>query len=588
MEKKKKSIEDFTISLKPSSLNDLIGAMDQENKSNDLPSIEEQVANENLANNLPSREKKRKEREEKENEDLKESIQSEESEVTTKKIKEELKEDSKQEETKIDERIIQDEKVEDNQTVEETKENKVDEEFFGKDNKKLKKVKEPKTLKQKIFSQFTFKLISILFWVGCMVFYGSRLVHYYKVFNPKTANGETLTSLGSTVKQDNPVVSKKDGFYNVSGSFFFKGTEVNNYVMYSNQLWRIVRVNSDNTVQLITDSSVNDLVWGNESKSFNKSYIYEWLNSSKEKYSGVFEKILNNPDEYLVKSIVCEDKINDLKNVTCEKAETIGYVTLLGINEYANTINKDSFVNNANDIWLNNTTSDGKVWYISKGAIENDEQSKGYAVKPVITIKNTVTALSGNGTKEKPYIIEKEKTKPAVGDVVEINDIKYTIYEISKDFYRVVASELVNKGDTTYKFSSSENKFDPTEKYSLAYHLNNTLYGESTTDLLEECEWYIGSYTKENNYDYKNIYSETLKGKIGLYNVSDIKFNINSEDYYYLTPGDDGTVYGYNKYQNLYSMKPTYMKSIRPALCLKSSAKFAGKGTIDDPYKVGE
>ena len=46
-----------------------------------------------------------------------------------------------------------------------------------------KEVKEPK--KKEIPWQNIFNVISILFIVGCVIFYGYRLVKFYNIYNPK-------------------------------------------------------------------------------------------------------------------------------------------------------------------------------------------------------------------------------------------------------------------------------------------------------------------------------------------------------------------------------------------------------------------
>jgi len=80
----------------------------------------------------------------------------------------------------------------------------------------------------------------------------------------KYRNVEVTKTLSYIAKQDT-----KDGIY--------KGDIDNNYVWYSGTLWRMVRVNSDNTVKLVTDDSLANISY---STGMSKDgYVYKWLNN---------------------------------------------------------------------------------------------------------------------------------------------------------------------------------------------------------------------------------------------------------------------------------------------------------------------
>lgn len=457
------------------------------------------------------------------------------------------------------------------------------EEVKEESNKKKSDKKDKK--KGKIKWQTIFNCISVLFIVGCLIFYGIRAFKYYKIYNPKAENGEKLVSLGAQIKDENVVVSEGDGVYNIDGEYVFKGTEVNNYVQYSNILWRIVKVNQDNTVLLVTDEVVNNLVWGNEVSDFNHSNISEWLNSSKDENSGIFENILNDKGKYLSVMSVCADEVTDLKNITCKERSEIGYLGLLSISDYANSVNENSYINNTKDLWLYNI-SDEKVWNVSEGNITNSTPDNGYGIKPTVTVKNSVAVRSGTGTKDDPYIIEEKQNASRVGRYIEFNGDKWIVYEDNGDMLRLILDELYDDGNTTYKFSNGSSTFDPVSPYTLAYHLNNSIYNSfNYNNVMVDCDWYIGSYALDGAYDYKNIYKEKVTAKVGLYNVLDLKFNNELSDYFYLTPDGTDKVYGSNSSANLYSMRNTYMKPVRPAVCI-NNGKMTGTGTKDDPYKM--
>lgn len=451
-----------------------------------------------------------------------------------------------------------------------------------------KEVKEPK--KKEIPWQNIFNVISILFIVGCVIFYGYRLVKFYNIYNPKGEDGEKLVSLGAQVKLDNPVISEGDGVYNIDGNYVFKGLDVDNYVYYSDMMWRIVRVNKDDTVLLVSDEIVNNLIWSNGDKDYLKSDINLWLNSDgKNEYTGIFDRILNAKDKYLNKMNLCVDEVNDLANIVCSDYKEVGYVGTLSITDYANSVSTDSYINNTEGLWLYNTSKD-KVWNVFNGNITSSSSLEGYGVKATVTLKNNVVIVSGDGTLEKPYVIEKDtKDESLVGDYVDLNGDKWVIYEDNKDYMRLALDSLYDSGNTTYKFSNKNTAFDPESPYTLAYHLNNSIYRSfNYKDYIMNCDWYIGKYdTKENGYSYQNVYTDKITAKVGLLNVADIKLNTKLSDYYFLTANTENKVYGFNNSTNLYAMRYTYMKSVRPAICISKDYKLSGEGTTTNPYKVG-
>ena len=78
-----------------------------------------------------------------------------------------------------------------------------------------------------------FRLISIFFIVGCFIYYGGRFGYYYMKFNKKSSNSASAEVLANTIQKQG-IVSKGDGLYNNSGELVFKGTDVDNYLLYSN------------------------------------------------------------------------------------------------------------------------------------------------------------------------------------------------------------------------------------------------------------------------------------------------------------------------------------------------------------------
>ena len=117
-----------------------------------------------------------------------------------------------------------------------------------------------------------FLIISILFIIGCFIFYGYRTYHYYHLTHDEVKNitlKEKLTALNNLAYQN-------DGLYEKDGYFYYKGSNVDNYVFYSGRLFRIIDINDG--IRMIEDETSTNLVW-TISSDYENSNIYKWLNN---------------------------------------------------------------------------------------------------------------------------------------------------------------------------------------------------------------------------------------------------------------------------------------------------------------------
>lgn len=429
-----------------------------------------------------------------------------------------------------------------------------------------------------------FRIISIIFILGCIIYYSGRFAYFYKKYNPKSSNGETMEVLGVTIQKQNGTSSSGDGLYNSNGNLVFKGSNVDNYLYYSNILWRVVRVNSDNSVVLTTDQIVSNLAWGDGVSSYKDSYINDWLNKSSEDNTGIFENKLNNKTKYLKRNTIYLDSIDSVKKITAKTKDTSSFVTLLSVSDYLNSKLDNSYINNSKNIWLLNSNSKNNVWNISDGSLTTSDSINGYGIKPVVTLNSNIGVVSGKGTKEKPYIIE-EENKLSFGSYVKLGNDVYTVYEKNNIVTKLIANNLMNETNLI-KFNSS-NIFNLEDTSSLAYYLNNDFYNNlSYKKKLVDCDFYNGEYTNTYKYDYKNIYSSKVTTKVGLLNVADVNTNTSVSNYFMITPADNYKIHSYNNDENLYSSYVNYTKAIRPAICISSNTKLTGSGTAIDPFEL--
>ena len=421
--------------------------------------------------------------------------------------------------------------------------------------------KKPKQKMSKF--EIFFNIFSIIFLVGFSCFYGYRMFYYKNQFAPKTSTGEKIILLSNKIKEK--VTTTGEGLYNENSVFVYKGKNVNNYVKYSNMLFRIIKVNKDNTIEMILNDSLNYLSYDQEKINYKESNIKEYLN----------EIFYNNiKSNNLVKGTYCSDNITDASNITCNNIET-DYVKLLTLTDYLNSKkDNETYLNTEDIIWLNNNNEE-EVWLLNEGNLSLSKPDELYKVKPVITLTSLTEFSSGDGTQEKPYTITKDESYFA--SYVKLNEDLYRIYDINENIVKLQAENTYKDGNIKYHFSNSSNKFNTEE--DLGQYLNNTIYEELPyKDLLVDCDTYTGSY--ESNY--KNILEEKITSKIGLNSIIDPIFNQEKSNYFMSTPKDENEIYIHN--EGVYSVKTNLVRNLSITVCINKDKLTEGKGTKDSPY----
>lgn len=423
------------------------------------------------------------------------------------------------------------------------------------------------------------------------VFYSARLVYYYRQEHPRTVAKKTFSSV---VTSDFNLVFDGEGLYkNQDGTYTFKGKHLDNYVFYSGRLWRIIGVNKDGSIRLITDDVDTTLVWG-LTNDYEESYINAWLND--EESSMI--KSLNEPTKYLTKGTFCTDIISD-KIESCDDTTT-NLVGLLTYAEYEASTGEDGYLNNGRFWWTINGTEDGDAWHITpKGKMSNISHNgttySAYGVRPVINVNGNVTLISGMGSKDDPYVFNEVKTDTladiGVGLYVKYNNYTWRVIENSKNATKIAMDGFIkdeDNNDVESIFSRKTNKYSATDT-QIGYYLNTDFYKTlKNTDLILSGFWGTGQYNSFVKYDYTNITYSEAEAKIGLLSITDLF--INDYDNYFLITGESsiiGTVLKPTNDGSLFAEKITNGSKVRPAIFLKADTAIkSGRGTLKDPFII--
>jgi len=191
-------------------------------------------------------------------------------------------------------------------------------------------------------------------------------------------------------------ITDKNGLVKENNNYYYKGKDVDNYIIFNNEYWRILGF-ENNRIKLIKDEPINKI------KSY---YLMEYLNL--EYYSQIKDKDMIELTDYDISEIDINEKI-----VKVSERKVNSNVSILSLEEYLNTLNDKCTIKNSNllcsesfasyHMWINNKKdiynyyiyTDGNVYY------QNYDEEKN--IYPVVTLKETVEIISGYGTKEDPY-----------------------------------------------------------------------------------------------------------------------------------------------------------------------------------------
>ncbi len=232
-------------------------------------------------------------------------------------------------------------------------------------------------------------------------------------------------------------LSNNDGLYHsedsYGNSFFFKGQEINNNIIFGNKLWKIARINGNNSVKLILNGACEENVCINETLQLQNWGDELYLNSNiKLQLDNWYKQNIENKElnEYIKDTLFCEDlskeeetyKTNirfnlNTPNVKCNKNYShtksdvkkgdghLSYpVGLLTLDE---ALEGGAYLNKGETYWLISPSDENsKYIYNYLGVIESSNISNTHGLRPVINIDGNIR-INGDGSLNNPYTIKK-------------------------------------------------------------------------------------------------------------------------------------------------------------------------------------
>ena len=439
--------------------------------------------------------------------------------------------------------------------------------------------------------------LNVLVLLLIVAFYGTRMIKYYLKENGKSNDKDNTVLLVDTVLKKQSYVDLTKGliFDEEKNEYRYLGEVDDNYLEYSGILYRIIGIDKEKNIKVISDKSVTMMYSGLE-KGYDKSYVNKWLNYDKDvSGSGVYENNIKESVNYLSSTYYCEDIIDDIKNINCDKNSTNYKISLLSLYDYYKAGGKSSFLNNGETFYLGTLNKDNHNYYItSDGEVSiNEISTRTYAVRPVITIISSSVLLSGKGTKDDPYKILEIKPSTledtTINTYVSFSNQVFKVIDNSTDATKVALNGVIKENDidVVKSFGGKNNKYS-NSKNTVGYYLNNTYLKTLDSKNIIKSNWYIGALSLDN-LDYSNEKNTKVNLSVGMLSLGDM-FVGDINNVLTLSRGiESGQIINViNKEGNFYGDFITSKYNVRPALYLNNELKITGgNGTFDAPYELG-
>ncbi len=473
--------------------------------------------------------------------------------------------------------------------------------------KKIDKTKRKKTKKRHVMGpiEFIFNFVSLVFMIGLGLYFGGRSLYYYSKQNTKIKE-EAQTINGLIVQNNDLAKENTDGLHQDNDGYYFKGNVNNNYVIYENRLFRVMRVNNDDTVKLISEGYASTFMWGEES-NYENSNVRKWLNKTDDEHSGVYYNTLTNVEKTLVKTTYEEDILKDGKIVSLDEdkeeekkdkdkedkkkdTKKSDYITILTIKDYTLANGKSSYLNNGKMFFLLGLNEDNENLYVEEdGSIQSSDSLSGYSIRPVITLKKNMEVEKGTGSKEDPYVI-KSSEKNYVDSYVKLGDDTWRVSSLEGDNLRLYLNGYINAGgEVSRSYSSYNSIYNINDRTNVGNYLNYSYLGSLPYQgSLVDCNFYTGEISDDAGYSFTNIYNNSVVAKVGLLNIFDYIGNNEIGDFFHINQTSEVGSMEYNTYSNglLEEADVRDVKHIVPVVCINKNSIKSGEGSLDNPYKM--
>lgn len=308
-------------------------------------------------------------------------------------------------------------------------------------------------------------------------------------------------NLASTVKSNT-----ENGYY--------VGNVDNNYIYFNNMLFRIVRVNDDNSVLIVSNDALANVDYTNDGR-FTDSALDRWLND-------YFYNLLEPSYQDLIKSSSWCDDVISSDNITtteCSRQTDKRRVGILSLQDYNLSYDgMGSYLDKSNFSWYANLAEDNKAWAITStdsypNTINASESTNLLNVVPALNLKDSTTVLEGDGSYSNPYVVVKKDTvrrssklnKRQVGEYVSYSGYLFRISNVLDDGTTEVIMDSVLKSNNqqvniSYTNGNKQKVYNPNQEGNIGYKIKNDMTRYINTDLFVSKNISVPIYNKNITY----------------------------------------------------------------------------------------
>ena len=237
---------------------------------------------------------------------------------------------------------------------------------------------------------------------------------------------------GDVILDSEEIKTSGDGLYKdeyEENRYVYKGIDVNNYITFNNETWRIISIEPNKTIKIMRNDSIENRMW--DSKNSNKwdkpADINTYLNETYYNNLSDIAKTQIIDANYNIGAVAYND--NNLSNtISKEKASTWnGKVGLINASDYIRSNTNVESCNSMNLIWSNtgcgyttwmhNNTSWWTITPYSGSAnivfgvdavsyfIRDGKANRSFGIRPSVYLSSYTQITGGNGTQNNPYTI---------------------------------------------------------------------------------------------------------------------------------------------------------------------------------------
>lgn len=408
---------------------------------------------------------------------------------------------------------------------------------------------------------------------------------------------DKLNNKGSVIRKVNVVNELGKAIKKELGEEkYYKGLNPNNYIYFSNMLFRILSID-DNKVRIVAERDISNV---------NYDGIEEWF-----KYFD--SNLTNSAKKLIIKNKYCNMKLdsNSINSMECNSYGNKKKYGLLSITDINNTFDensnnyliKDTISWTSNIIDKNNSYACRYIFSDTDLVYRSFENKHNFGVRPVITIDGNNLLVDGDGKLDNPFKLKdyidvtkgSNLNKRYVGEHIRYSDKQWIIQGVEEDGSTKLICESTLDNDElkmiNYDDSIKKTQYNPKEKGNVGYIINNVSSKYIESNLLVSHEITVPIYKNEASYK-KEEKTKKYNVKISSPNMYDMFSAASdfSKSYWLLNssnssnecPGvSDTGVVMYDVESKFYSY------GVRPVIYLNKRVVIVnGSGTTLDPFII--